>query len=462
MTTQPTPNAPQTPVPTAPNKPAPQAQAPETQAPETWSARLPLTIGFAGLFTLVIGFGSWASLSNISGAIIASGQIEVDQNRQVVQHPDGGVVAEILVEEGDTVALGAPLLRLDSDRLQSELAIAEGQLFELMARRGRLSAERDETNNIAFDPALVAAAAKNPDIRGLMDGQSRLHVARQDTAARETEQLGKRHGQIANQVDGIVAQTTALETQLALIGEELVNQKDLLAKGLAQATRVLSLQREQARLSGQLGELAAQKAQAQGRMTEIDIEVIKIGTSRREAAITTLRDLQYRELELSEQTRATRDRLSRLEITAPVSGIVYGMQVFTPRSVIRSADPLLFLIPQDRPLVIAAQIAITDIDKIYVGQNVNLRFSALDQRETPELLGQVMKISPDAFQDDATGLTYYRAEIMLLDGEQDRLPDGTTLLPGMPVEAYIRTEDRTPIAYLTKPFTDYFVKAFRE
>lgn len=424
--------------------------------------RRPLMIGLIATLILVGGFGSWASMANISGAIVSSGQIEVDQNRQVVQHPDGGVVAEILVDEGDVVEAGQVLIRLDPTLEQSELSIIEGQLFELMARRGRLEAERDDAQNVTFDPRLIKAAQENSEVAELMQGQGRLFVARLESLNNQIDQLNKRRGQIQNQIDGIDAQMVALVKQLDLIGQELESQQSLLDKGLAQAARVLGLQRTQAQLSGQVGDLTAKRAEADGRSTEIAIQITSLQTERREAAITQLRDQQYRALELEERYRALTERLARMNIKAPVSGIVYGLTVFAPRSVIRAAEPVLFLIPQNRPLVIAAQVMPIHIDEMFVGQDVILRFSALDSRTTPELFGRVTQISADAFQNEATLSSYYRAEIVLNDGEISKLPAGITLIPGMPVESFIKTQDRTPLAYLVKPFTDYFAKAFRE
>ncbi|MEQ8900451.1 MAG: HlyD family type I secretion periplasmic adaptor subunit [Roseovarius sp.] len=426
------------------------------------TVRGPMLVGLLGLVLLLGGFGTWAVTTTISGAIIAPGRIEVDQNRQVVQHPDGGVVAEINVKEGDRVSAGDVLLRLDPTDLQSQLMITENQLVELMARRARLEAERDQRKELDFDPLLVQMVADMPDAAALMQGQTTLLMARAETAEQRIAQLHKRRDQTRDQISGIDAQSTALSKQLDLIAEELVSQQSLLDRGLAQAARVLSLQREEARLSGRMGELAAQRAQAEGRITEIEIEILQLGTDRREEAITTLRDLQFRELELREQRRALKERMSRLEITAPVPGIVYNLQVFALRSVIRPADPVLFLIPQDRPLVINARVEAIHVDKLHVGQEVTLRFSALDQRTTPELSGHVTQVSADAFEDEATRASYYRAEVVLEPGETDRLPPDVTLIPGMPVETFIRTADRTPIAYLVKPFTDYLTKAFRE
>ena len=428
----------------------------------TWSARWPMMIGALAVLILVGGFGTWAVRTSIAGAIVSSGRIEVDRNRQVVQHPDGGVVDEIIVDEGDTVALGDTLIRLDSDLLKSEMIIVEGQLYELMARRGRLEAERDELEDITFDLELQEVAAGRPEVADLVAGQVRLFAARTESTEREIEQLQKQREQMEKQIEGIEAQQASLAQQLDLIASELENQQSLLDKGLAQASRVLNLRREQANLNGTIGELTASEARAEARITEIDIEIIQMSSVRREEAISRLRDLRYRELELAEQRRSLKERMARLDITAPVSGVVYGLQVHTPRSVIRSADPVLFLVPQDRPLVIAARVDPIHIDQLHMGQDVILRFSAFDQRQTPELFGKVVQISADAFEDETRSVSYYRAEITLNDGEAERLPEGTVLIPGMPVEAFIRTQDRSPIAYLVKPLSDYFIKAFRE
>lgn len=423
---------------------------------------MPLVVGFLGLALLVGGFGTWASMTEIAGAVVAPGRIQVEQNRQVVQHPYGGVVDEILVGEGDAVSAGQTLIKLDPVELRSKKAILEGELFEVMARRGRLEAERKGAPEITFAAELVKRAANSPDIAELMTGQTSLMRARAESLTRETEQLSRQREQLTNQIEGIDAQSSALETQLGLLAEELNSQQALLEKGLAQAARVLSLQREQARLSGSVGELTARKAQANARITEIEIEILKLETRRREEAITRLRDLRLRELELLEERRAVDERLARLDIAAPVSGVVYNLGVHARRSVIGPADPLLFLVPQDRPLVIAARVDPIHVDLVYVGQRVTLRFPALDQRETPDIFGQVAKLSADAFTDDVTGQSYYRAEIVLDEGESARLPKGTQLIPGMPVDSFIRTDDRTPLAYLLRPIAVYFSKAFRE
>lgn len=427
-----------------------------------YTPKRPIFVGLFALLLLVGGFGTWSAFANIAGAVISGGQVEVDQNRQIVQHPDGGVVGSIEVGEGDMVEAGDVLVRLDQTTLASQLNIAESQLFEIIARRGRLEAERDGGKTIVFDPLLAQTAQDSASIRDLMDGQTRLLDARRETKARESEQLGKRRVQITDQIEGIVAQSEALSRQLDLIEEELVGQQDLLDRGLAQASRVLALRREEARLAGTLGQLEADKAQAEGRRTEIDIEILKLDAELREEAIAGLRDLQFRELELREERLALLERISRLDIVAPVSGAVYGLTVHAPRAVLRSAEPVLFLVPQDRPLVINANVDPVHVDQLFVGQEVTLRFSALDQKRTPELLGELTGISADTFQDEVTGVRFYRAEVALSAEERARLDPDVELRPGMPVEVFIRTDDRTPIGYLVKPLADYFARAFRE
>ena len=432
-----------------------------TQISAKWSARRPVTLGLVTLALLVGGFGGWSVLTDISGAIIVPGQLEVEQNRQIVQHPDGGVVAEINVVEAQAVKAGDLLIRLDGTLLQSELAIVEGQLFEMRARRARLEAERDDKDAPVFSGELAEMAKTRPEVAELIEGQRGLFLARRESLARQSEQLVKRGAQITAQIEGVAAQSQALTVQLGLIRQELKDQQSLLDKGLAQSSRVLSLQREEAQLLGNAGELASSRAQAEGRGTEVELEILRLAAVRREEASSQLRDIGSQELELAERRRALTERILRLDIRAPVAGLVLGLQVTAPRSVLRPADPVLYIVPQDRPLVITVQITPIHVDEVHVGQEVRLVFPAFSARSTPDLFGHVTTISADSLTDQRTQSPFYRAEIVLDAGEMAKLAD-QTLLPGMPVEAFIQTGARTPMAYLLKPFTDYFNMAFRE
>lgn len=432
-----------------------------TKSADIWATRIPIAYGLLTLAALVLGFGGWSVSTKISGAVVTSGQIEVELNRQIVQHPDGGVVTSINVAEGDSVAAGDLLLTLDGAALRSELAIVEGQLFEALARRGRLEAERDDLSDIRFPANLTDALANHPAVTEKMEGQRRLFDARRESLVSQISQLDKRRDQIDEQIIGIDIQTQSLATQRDLLHLDLVDQTGLLEKGLTEASRVLALRREDARLLGQQGEIAATRAQAKAQITETQIEALRLASDRREDANAQLRDIGVQELELAERRRALAERIARLDVRAPVSGVVLGLTVTTPRAVLRAADPVLYLVPQDRPLVIATQVQPVDVDQVHVGQTVKLVFSAFSSRETPELTGHVTVVSADALPDPRNQAPYYRAEILLDDGELAKL-GGKTLIPGMPVVAFIQTEARTPLAYLLKPFTDYFTRAFRE
>lgn len=425
------------------------------------SVRRPVLLGLGATVVLVLGFGLWATQTRISGAIVAQGQIEVDRDRQVVQHPDGGVVSEILVTEGARVEAGQVLLRLDGSALQSDLTIVKGQLSELASRSARLTAERDGLQTLTFPADVLALAKTSSEVAAQLDGQSRLFAARNATLAEQRALLAQRIDQITAQSNGILAQSDALIRQLDLIEQELVSQQGLLEKGLVPASAVLALRREQARLEGQIGALQAELARTEGQRTETEIEISGLQTRRREEATTELRQIGPALLELDERRRALADRIARLEIRAPVAGIVLGLQIKTPQSVLRAADPVLYLIPQDRPLVISARLAPIQIDEVTLGQEAELVFPAFAARDTPHLMGRITRIAADALTDPRTGATYYSAELQLSEGERARLGD-RALVPGMPVEVFLLTGRHTPLAYLVKPFTDYFSRAFRE
>ncbi|MBB5517004.1 HlyD family secretion protein [Rubricella aquisinus] len=431
-----------------------------TEQPK-WGASRQISIGMLGLLVLVVGVGGWSVLTTIAGAVIAPGMLEVQSNRQVVQHPDGGIVGEIFVEDGDFVEAGQTVMVLDDSILRSELAIIEGQYFELLARRGRLEAESEGKTEITFVEEVLDRALSDARVFDIIQGQSRLFQARIETQEQQVNQLRERQTQIRELIAGREAQLVALNEQLDLIKLELADLQSLLDRGLAQASRVLALRREEAGLRGQIGELRASVAESRGRIAEIEIEILGLTTRLREEAITALRDLQASESELRERRLATLETLSRLEIRSPMSGFVLDRQVHAQRAVIRSAEPLMYIVPQDSPLVITSRVEVQHIDQVNMGQDANLRFSAFDARSTPEIWGVVTRISADAIMDENTGLTYYEAQILPKEGEIERLGD-VELIPGMPVEAFIQTGSRSPLTFLTKPLTDYFTKAFRE
>ena len=439
---------------------APRAGA-EKAGAERWRAGLPLAAGIAALVLLVGGLGAWAVQARIAGAVVTSGVVQVQSNRQVVQHPDGGVVGAIAAREGDRVEAGDILVTLDGNRQRAELEIVEGQLREIEVREARLRAERDDAPEIRFPDDLLARARTDLRLAEQIAEESSLFAARLESIDQEGQLLDEKNVQIDNRVAGINAQLAALRTQADLLDAELLSQEALLAQRLTQSARVSELRRERSSVGGQIGRLEAEIAELRGDAASNEIARLQLRTLRREEAVSMLRNLQYQDIELAQRRLLLAEILSRLDVRAPVSGIVYDSQVFALQSVVRPAEPLMYIVPQDQPLVVQSRVETHAIDEVYHGQEASLLFTAFDQRVAPQLTGVVSRISADAVTEERTGMSYYSVEILVPQDEAERLAD-RTLMPGMPVEVFLRTGDRTPLAYLTQPLTSYFNRAFRE
>jgi len=426
-----------------------------------WSARLPLAAGFAAIILLVGGLATWSIGTQIAGAVVASGKVKVEFDRQIVQHPDGGVVGSINARDGDKVKSGDILVTFDDTFLKSERAVVDQQLFEIYAWKKRLEAERDGATELVFDNANDYGHLDRDWVQDQFEGQASLFLARTESIAKEKEQLAELRLQIESQITGMVAQVKAQTRQLELIASELDDQKSLLDRGLVPIARVLELQREEARLEGEIGRIEAAIAEAKGKISAVSIEILKITDRRREDAITQLRDLRYSEIELIEKQNTLTERLDRVHVRSPADGIVFGSRVFALKSVVRPAEPMMYVIPEGQPLQVLARIDPIHIDQVYQGQEASLRFPTFDQRNTPEILGRVVRLSADTVIEEGSGFTFYEAILEPVEGAMDLLPD-LVLLPGMPVEAYLKTRDRTPLSYLTQPLTNYFSRAFRD
>ena len=425
-----------------------------------WGARLPLTLGFGAVVLLLGGIGVWSVQTEIAGAVVASGKVQVESRSQVIQHPEGGVVGEILAHDGDTVAAGDILVKLDGTFLSSELAIIEQQLVEIFARRTRLVAERDDADDFTYQDRPEFMIIETATVEDQLAGQKNLFEARKRSLVRELEQLREQQSQIERQIEGAESQQVSFEKQLTLIEQELADVQSLFDKGLVETTRLLALQRQQASLEGEIGRLTSSIAESAARISGLAIEALRLADARREAAITQLRDIQYSEIELKERRLSLIERLSRLDIRAPVNGIVFDSRVLAPQAVISAAEPITFIVPGDQPLQVSARIDPNDIEQVYSGQDVRLMFTTFSRRTTPEVLGKVVRVAADAQTDEVTGLSYYEA-ILRPDAEALAKLENVELLPGMPVEAFLKTEDRTPLSYLTQPLTVYFQRAFR-
>ena len=447
-----------------------------------FSARRGLILGFGGLAVLIAGVAGWGALASIAGAVIATGRVAVEQRNQAIEHIDGGTVREILVRDGDTVKRDQVLLRFSASLLRSEEAILKAQFVEFAARRNRLEAEFRGADAIVWDDKLLALATADPKLRDVLDGQQRLFRARKNASAGEAARLRERIGQTQEEIGGLEAQAASMKEQSALIARELEGQRKLYDKGLSRIASLLALERAAKNLEGRLGSIAASIARARGRIAEFEILILQIEAKRIEQAEEQARLAKARENEVLERLASVRDRLGRMEVRAPVPGKVFGIQVFAPYEVVRPGEPIMHIVPEDSRLVVIARIDPIYVDQVYAGQQAVLRFSAFRQPQTPEFAGTVTKVSADTVHDRETGQSWYEVELALAgplegqagapgadsydrtagDGERNRLPDGLELAPGMPVEVYIRTEERSLVSYLAKPMTDFFQRAMRE
>lgn len=424
------------------------------------NSRLLLVAGFGAITLLVGGMGAWSVGAKINGAVVSRGVVKVESERQVIQHPDGGVVGEILAHNGDQVHAGDVLLRLDGTFLRSELAIVQAQLLEIAVRKARLAAERDDLAKVDFTVLPDFPMLDPEQVAQQREGQSNLFAARQATMAKKINQLREQQQQIEKQIEGVEAQRVSLMEQLDLVSQELEDKQSLYERKLMEASRVLATQREHAKLTGEIGRLNSVIAEARVRISALEIEVVGLSEDRREAAITQLRDLQYNEISLVERENTLREKLARLDVRAPVDGVVFGSQVFALQSVIQPAQPMMFLVPSDQPLYVSVRVDPTSIDQVYSGQQVSLQFSTFNRRTTPAIPAEVLRVSPDVQTDEANRETYYEATVEPDPEALAALPE-VKLMPGMPVEAFLKTDARTPLSYLTQPLTIYFNRAFR-
>lgn len=431
--------------------------APPAPRVGAWSARMHLLAGAFLAATLIFGVGVWSSVATIAGAVIASGQLRVEGDRKTVQHVDGGKVADILVQEGDTVLAGVTLIRLESTTIEANVEIIEGQLDELLSRRARLEAEMRGDEELVAPPELAERIERRPQAERMFKGQQALFNARIETMARRMDQLEKRVLQIRDEIKGARGRIDALDDQLRLVASELKDKRGLLAKKLIQRTQVTALERTEAGLKGERSGLVSEIARLEGRISEIEINMLELGSTRREEAIETLRDLSARVVELRERLTVLLEQLANVEIKSPQSGKVIDLKVNTVGGVIGAGEPIMDIVPSENEMFLEARISPFERDRIYLDQDAVVRFSSFNQRTTPELFGKVRTIGGDAQVVESTGETYYRIEILVPDEELARLKASidSDLVPGLPAEVFVQTGERTAANYLLKPFLDY-------
>jgi HlyD family secretion protein len=405
--------------------------------------------------------GGWASaMTEMSGAVIAAGLLVVDSNVKKVQHPTGGIVKELLVRDGDRIPAGDVVIRLDETVTRANLAVVLKSLDELAARQGRLEAERDGSENVSFPDSLVRRGDK-PDVDRIITSEQKLFEFRRIARLGQKAQLSERVAQLNEEIRGLSGQADAKRREIELIHEELKGVRELWSKQLIPITRLMALEREAVRLEGDRNHLIASAAQAKGKITETELQILQIDQELRSEVSKELREIQAKTAELVERKITAEDQLARIDIRSPQDGVVHQLTVHTVGGVITASETLMLVVPEQDELTVEAKLPPQDIDQLRIGQNAVLRFSAFNQRVTPEINGTVRRISADISQDQRTGAFYYLVRIGISAEEVARL-EGLKLIPGMPVDAFIQTDPRTIISYLVKPLRDQIAKAFRE
>lgn len=419
-----------------------------------------LIAGVASCVLLVGGVGTLAATTKLSGAVIAAGTIVVDSSVKKVQHPTGGVVGKINVREGEAVKAGDVLISLDDTVARANLAIVVKALDQFEARLGRLEAERDGKSAIVFSKSLVSRI-DDQEVAATIAGEQSLFDFRRLSREGQKAQLHERIAQLAEEISGLSQQREAKRREIELISVELTSVRTLWEKKYVSIDRLTALERDAVRLEGEHGELTASIAQAKGRSSEIELQLIQIDQDLRSEVATEIREVEGQISELVERKVAAEDSLKRIDVRSPQDGIVHQLTVHTIGGVVSPAEPITFIVPVSDELTIEARVAPQDIDQLKAGQDAVVRLSAFNQQTTPELIGTLDNISADLSVDERTGIGFYTARVNLSRDEVAKL-NGLKLTAGMPAEVFFATGDRSIFSYLVKPLSDQLTRAFRE
>lgn len=440
----------------------PQSRIPHASPPQVQRLLVRRHLRLSLVLSLVIGGGLavWAATTNIDGAVITQGALVVDTSIKKVQHQTGGVVGEITVREGAHVEAGDVVVRLDSTIPRANLAIISKSLDEVTARIARLEAERDGRDHVAF-PEDMTWRVLDRDVQNIMEGEQSLFGLRRTAREGQKSQLRERITQLEQEIGGVVTQAEAKAKEVGLIRRELEGVRELYRKNLIQVTRLTALEREEARLEGERGALLASAAQAKGKVAETRLQIIQIDQELRSEVAKELRELQGRSAELVERRVAALDQVERVDVRAPTAGTIHQLAIHTVGGVVQPGEPMMMLVPDNEELAVEVKVNPQDINHLHLGQPARLRFSAFNQRSTPEVEGQVALVAADLTIDQRTGQGYYTARIGVPKEQMDRLGP-VKLVAGMPVEAFVMTGERTLASYLLKPAADQMSRAFRQ
>jgi membrane fusion protein len=423
------------------------------------SLRRYVTLFAALAMVLIASVGGWATTTKLSNAVIGDAVVIINDNVKSIQHFTGGTVSELFVREGDHVDAGSILVRLDGTSLRATLSVLDTSFAQLAVRRLRLEAEVRGLS--ALDTSLIAEDVDIQSRQAIIEGEQRLFLSRMSSLAGMKSQLEERKLQLRQEIDGNSLQITAIDDATRLIDEEHSAINALYEKQLVTMQRVNALKRQKVELVGNRGERIAARAQAEGRIAELNLQILQLDEDRRSENARDLTEIEGRIAEIRERRLETLDQLQKLDLRAPVSGRIYQLAIHTVGGVANPREPLMLLSPDDQDLTVEAKIAPRDIDQLMPGQAVQIRFSAFDQRTTPQIDGAVIALSPDVVVDQKSGRTYYPVRVRPSRAALERL-NQLALYPGMPAEVFITIADRSVISYFSKPLTDQMAHMFRQ
>jgi len=416
-------------------------------------------LGAIVLLCTVGVFFAWSFLAPIDGAAYAPGLVAVKSHRKTVQHLDGGIVSRMFVKEGDVVHAGDLLLTLDGTENKAQLEIARGQFITLAAQLARLEAERDGLPAVRYPPSLdddsdarIAEAKKT---------ENQLFMARKTAHEGEMEVLKQRIQQLNSIIVGLQGQRSSKQELVESYAEEAKDLKELLAEGFADKQRLRDIERNYTMNKGDISSINSEIASNQVQIGETKLQILQLEKKFQEEVTTKMSETQTDLYGVNQRILATRDKVIRVDIKAPVDGRVMGMTVHTIGGVVMPGTPIMDIVPLKEELVISARVSPIDIDRVSVGLIADVRFTAFKQALTPVIEGKVTTLSADSFIDEKEGKSYYQAEVTLTPESIEKMAH-LELVPGMPVEVLIKTGERTLFEYLTQPITNAFARAFIE
>jgi HlyD family secretion protein len=417
-------------------------------------------IGVATVLILIGGIGGWAATSKLAGAVIANGSLVVESNVKKVQHPTGGTISALMVEEGSAVEAGDVLVKLDDTAPRATLNIVRSELDTQLLRQARLVAERDDAPAV-FLPQSLAPRQMDPSVASAFASEQKLFESRRNSLNGQRAQLAEQIDQLKEQIDGLTAQRAAKESELELIAKELEGVAALFEKQLTTRERINALERNRASLEGDRGQMIAQIAAARGKISETEIQILQLDKTFRTEVLNDLRDAEAKIDAARERETAAEDQLRRIEIRAPQSGTVHGLAFHTVGGVIGAGETIMMIVPNADSLVVDAMVAPQDVDQVTVGSEVTVRLLAGNTRTTPVLQAKVVRVAPDLLRNPDTNNGSYLVRAAFDKGALAALGNFHAVA-GMPAELFFATGERTPLQYLLKPLGEQIAHTFRE